>query len=149
MSQSAYVYLSIQTKEAFLATKTKSLMGRRVVTRSEAFPMNHCLLLVHPRPHPGIQNKIPGLGLRQQKKEPAAKFGNEKLSKPVRHWAKTIGAGSFIHQSDSLSSERLMKLDFLIYCLIRFLVRNWALNPGRQGERRTDILSPNKARLQL
>lgn len=67
----------------------------------------------------------------------------------MRHWAKTIGAGSFIHQSDSLSSERLMKLDFLIYCLIWFLVRNWTLIPGRQGERPTDILSLNKARLHL
>lgn len=70
-----------------------TFMGKKIVTRSVIFQMNHCSLLMHLPPHPGIQNGIPGLGLGHGGAEGGVSStgsDNEKRSKTAGYWVKTI-----------------------------------------------------------
>lgn len=70
MSESAWVCLSVRLRKHFYQLKPNpSLMGRRMVTRSDVFPNEP--LACHWCPqllHPGTQDGIPGLGRGQRKK---------------------------------------------------------------------------------
>lgn len=97
MSEWAWVYLSVRLRKHLYQPKLNpSLKGRRVVTRADVFPneplaCHWCARLLHS----GTQDGIPGLGLRQRKTGPASEFGNERPSKTVRPWVRTIAGWEF------------------------------------------------------